>query len=171
VAGKPAVAILSYGIWQRLFHSDPNAIGRGVTLNTRPYTIAGVLRPEFRLNHEVMQTVSNTDRCDIFLPLPLGADAATRRGDENYNLTARLKPGVTLEQAQADIAVIAARIREKDKRDSPSAWFRWWTGGGKFAAHSAGLVRVGGAGAAGYDEISPRSSTIRRIIIATPVVS
>jgi predicted permease len=117
VPGKPAVAILSYGIWQRLFHSDPNVIGRGVTLNTRPYTIAGVLRPEFRLNHEMMQTVSNTDRCDIFLPLPLGANAVNQRGDENYNLTARLKPGVTLEQAQADISVIAARIREKDKRD------------------------------------------------------
>ena len=117
VPGKPAVAILSYGIWQRLFHSDPNVIGRGVTLNTRPYTIAGVLRPEFHLNHEVMQTVSNTERCDIFLPLPLGADAVNRRGDENYNLTARLRPGVTLEQAQADISVIAARIREKDKRD------------------------------------------------------
>ena len=117
VPGKPAVAILSYGIWQRLFHSDPNVIGRGVTLNTKPYTIAGVLRPEFRLNHEVMQTVNNIDRCDIFLPLPLGADAVTRRGDENYNLTARLKPGVSLQQAQADISVIASRIREKDKRD------------------------------------------------------
>ena len=117
VPGKPAVAILSYGIWQRLFHSDPNVVGRGVTLNSKPYTVAGVLRPEFRLNHEVMQTVSNTERCDIFLPLPLGADAVTRRGDENYNLTARLKPGVTLSQAQADISVIASRIREKDKRD------------------------------------------------------
>jgi predicted permease len=115
--GRPAVAILSYGIWQRLFHSDPNVIGRGVTLNTTAYTIAGVLRPEFRLNHEVMQTVSNTDRSDIFLPLPLGADAVNRRGDENYNLTARLKPGVSFEQAQADISVIASRIREKDKRD------------------------------------------------------
>ena len=115
--GKPAVAILSYGIWQRLFHSDPNIVGRGVTLNTKAYTIAGVLRPEFRLNHEVMQTVGNTDRCDIYLPLPFGADAVNRRGDENYNLTARLKPGVTVEQAQADISVIAGRIREKDKRD------------------------------------------------------
>ena len=115
--GKPAVAVLSYGIWQRLFHSDPNVVGRGVTISNKEYTVAGVLRPEFRLNHEVMQTVSNTDRCDIFLPLPLGADAVNRRGDENYNLTARLKPGVTLEQAQADISVIAGRIREKDKRD------------------------------------------------------
>ena len=54
---------------------------------------------------------------DVFLPLPLGADAVNRRGDENYNLMARLKPGVTMAQAQADVGVIAARIRDKDKRD------------------------------------------------------
>jgi len=115
--GKAPAAVLSYGIWQRLFHSDPNIVGRGITLYGKPFTVVGVLRPEFRLNHEVMQTVGNTDRCDIYLPLPLGADAVNQRGDENYNLTARLKPGVTLEQAQADISVIAGRIRDKDKRD------------------------------------------------------
>jgi predicted permease len=54
---------------------------------------------------------------DLFMPLPFGADAVTRRGDENYNVMVRLKPGVTMEQAQADVSVIAARIREKDKRD------------------------------------------------------
>ena len=115
--GKPAVAVLSYGIWQRVFHSDPNMVGRGVTLFGKAFTVVGVLRPEFRLNHEVMQTVGNTDRCDIYLPLPLGADAVNQRGDENYNITARLKSGVSLEQAQADVSVIAGRIRDKDKRD------------------------------------------------------
>ncbi len=54
---------------------------------------------------------------DLFLPLPLGADAVNRRGDENYNLMARLKDGVTMEQADADVSAIAARIRDKDKRD------------------------------------------------------
>jgi putative ABC transport system permease protein len=57
------------------------------------------------------------DKVDAFLPLPLGADAAQRRGDENYNVMVRLKPGVSVRQAQADIDVIAGRIREKDKRD------------------------------------------------------
>src|SRR5262249_2900207 len=46
-----------------------------------------------------------------------GADAVKRRGDENYNIMARLKPGVTMAQAHDDVAAIAARIREKDKRD------------------------------------------------------
>ena len=52
------------------------------------------------------------------MPLPLGADAVQRRGDENYNIVVRLKPGVSVQQAQADIDVIASRIRIKDKRDA-----------------------------------------------------
>lgn len=115
--GKPNVAILSHAVWKRLFNSDPQIIGRSITLNGNAYTVAGVLRPDFSLNHEVMQTVGGTDRSDIFVPLPLGADAVNRRGDENYNITVRLKPGVSVRQAQADIDIIAGRIREKDKRD------------------------------------------------------
>jgi predicted permease len=54
---------------------------------------------------------------DVFTPLPFGADAVNRRGDENYNLMARLKSGVSLSQAREDVAAIAGRIRDKDKRD------------------------------------------------------
>ena len=115
--GKPAVAILSYRLWKRLFSSDARAIGRGITLNGNQFTVAGVLRPDFRLNSEVMPAEGPMDKVDIFLPLPLGADAAQNRGDENYNLIVKLKPGVTVPQAQADIDIIARRIREKDKRD------------------------------------------------------
>ena len=115
--GKPQVAILSYGVWRRIFNSDAKVIGRSITLNGNQVTVAGVLRPEFRLNSEVMPAEGPMDKMDIFLPLPLGADAVQRRGDENYNLMAKLKPGVTVQQAQADIDIIAGRIRQKDKRD------------------------------------------------------
>jgi len=124
--GKPPVVILSHGFWTRLFNADPNVIGKSITLNglvagsgadKNLFTVVGVLRPDFLLNDEVMPTVASIRRMDVFLPLPLGADAVTRRGDENYNLMARLKPGVTMEQAQADVSVIAANIRDKDKRD------------------------------------------------------
>jgi len=115
--GKPAVAVLSYNLWKRLFNSDAKVIGRSITLNGNQVTVAGVLRPEFRLNSEVMPAEGPMDKVDIFLPLPLGADAVQKRGDENYNLMAKLKPGVTVREAQADIDIIASRIREKDKRD------------------------------------------------------
>jgi predicted permease len=115
--GKPQVAVLSYGLWKRVFNSDAKIVGRSITLNGNQFTVAGVLRSEFRLNSEVMPAEGPMDKVDIFLPLPLGADAVQRRGDENYNLIVKLKPGVTVQQAQADIDIIASRIRQKDKRD------------------------------------------------------
>jgi len=115
--GKPAVAILSNRAWKRLFNSDGQVVGRTIMLNGNPFVVAGVLRPEFMVNAEVMPSEGPMDKIDIFAPLPLGADAAQRRGDENYNIMVRLKPGVSLRQAQSDVDVIAARIREKDKRD------------------------------------------------------
>ena len=116
--GRPAVAILSYGAWKRLFNSDPSVVGRSITLNGKSFTVVGVLERGLMLNAEMMPSEGPMDKVDIFLPLPLGPDAAQRRGDENYNIVVRLKPGVSLEQAQADINIIASGIRIKDKRDA-----------------------------------------------------
>ena len=87
-------------------------------LHGHPFTVAGVLQPSFMLDAEVLPTGTPADKIDIFAPLPLGADAVKSRGDENYNIMVRLKPGVSVRQAQADIDVITSRIREKDKRDA-----------------------------------------------------
>jgi len=87
-------------------------------LNDNPFIVAGVLQRGFMLNAEVMPSETPMDKMDVFAPLPLGADAVKRRGDENYNIMVRLNPGVSVKQAQADIDVIASRIREKDKRDA-----------------------------------------------------
>jgi predicted permease len=116
--GRPAVAILSYGAWQRLFNLDPTIVGRSITLNGKSFTVAGVLERGFMLNAEVMPSEGPMDKVDVFLPLPLGPEAAQRRGDENYNIVVRLKPGVSVQQAQADIDIIANGIRIKDKRDT-----------------------------------------------------
>ena len=126
VPGKPAVVILSYGFWKRVFNADPNVVGTSIAMNgfgqgggdaKNLFEVAGVLRPDFLLNDEIMPTVASIRQMDVFVPLPFGADAVNRRGDENYNLMARLKPGVSMAQAKDDVAAIAARIREKDKRD------------------------------------------------------
>ncbi len=125
--GQPLVAILSERVWKRLFSSDPNIVGKSITLNGNQCTVAGVLRHDFMLNAEVMPSEGPMDKVDVFMPLPLGADAVKRRGDENYNILVRLKPGVSIPQAQADIDAIASRIREKDKR------------GATFGMHIVGL--------------------------------
>jgi len=116
--GKPDVAILTERVWKRLFNADPAIIGKTIVLNGNPFIVAGVLQSGFALTNEVMPSETPMDKMDIFAPLPLAADAAKNRGDENYNIMVRLKPGVSVQQAQADIEVIASRIREKDKRDA-----------------------------------------------------
>src|SRR4051812_38686795 len=124
--GQPPVVILSHTFWTRTFGADRAVIGRTLQLNgfgagggdaKNEFQIVGVLSRDFLMNDEIMPTVSSIRQMDVFVPLPLGADAVKRRGDENYNLMARLKPGVTLAQAHDDVASIAGRIRDKDKRD------------------------------------------------------
>jgi predicted permease len=124
--GKAPVVILSERVWRRLFNADPQIVGKTIVLNgnsftvlnDNSFTVAGVLQAGFQLDAEVMPSEFPMDRMDLFLPLPLGADAEKNRGDENYNILVRLKRGVSVQQAQADIEVIASRIREKDKRDA-----------------------------------------------------
>jgi predicted permease len=115
--GRTPVAILSYAAWTRMFSSDREIVGKSILLDGNAFTVAGVLEPKFRLNTEAMPAEGPMDSLDIFVPLPLGADAVRRRGDENYNLVGRLKPGVSVRAAQADVDIIASRIRQKDKRD------------------------------------------------------
>jgi predicted permease len=116
--GQTDVAIISERVWKRFFNADLGIIGKTIVLNGNPFIVAGVLQPDFMLNAEVMPSELPMDKMDVFSPLPLGADAVKNRGDENYNVMVQLKPGVSVKQAQADIDVIASRIREKDKRDA-----------------------------------------------------
>src|SRR5580658_2335220 len=115
--GKTQTVVLTYALWQQTFSGDPNIIGRSITLDGKARTVIGVLPPDFRLNHEVIPTVAGIDKPEIFLPLPMDAKDEQEYGSENFNILARLKPGVTMQQAQADIAIIAARIREEKHRD------------------------------------------------------
>src|SRR5579862_185959 len=114
--GKPPVVVLTDRVWRRLFNADPQIIGKTIVLDSEPFTVVGILQRGFRLNGEVMPAEGPMDRVDVFRPFPLAADAATNRRDENYNILVKLKPGVTVQQAQADLNVMASRIREKDKR-------------------------------------------------------
>lgn len=115
--GKTPVVVLTHRVWQRLFNSDRQIVGKSVTLSGKQATVAGVLSADFQLSSEVMPAEGPMDKVDAFLPLPLDEKFLARRGDENYNLLARLKPGIAVSQAQADVDLIAGRIRDKDKRD------------------------------------------------------
>jgi putative ABC transport system permease protein len=91
--GAPETVILSYGYWQRRFGGDPGVIGRTITADSRPRQVIGVMPARFRL---FMATP------DLILPSRI--NLAQPPADFNYNALARLKPGIGVAQANADIA-------------------------------------------------------------------
>ncbi|MFC5864375.1 ABC transporter permease [Acidicapsa dinghuensis] len=94
-AEAPPTAMISYGYWQKKFGSDPNVIGRNINADGKPREIIGVLPRGFQF----------LDYQDVDLVIPMQWDRSkTKLGNFSYEALARMKPGVTLEQASADIA-------------------------------------------------------------------
>ena len=102
--GRFRVAVLSHSMWQSRFGSDANVSGRTIQLNGTPYTIIGVMPAGF----------SYPDRAELWRPLPIDP-AKLDPGPHYLNVVGRLKPGVTLTQAQADMSTIAARLSQQYK--------------------------------------------------------
>ena len=116
IKGSPGTALLSYGFWVRRFGSDPRVIGKSLTINGSTYQVVGILPRSFSLPREVLPTLGGAEQAEILLPLPLGPDAPQFRDREDYNIMAKLKPGESLQQAQAEMNTITARLR----RDFPA---------------------------------------------------
>jgi predicted permease len=109
--GRPATVVLSHGIWARRFGSDPKIIGSTITLNGLPIQVVGIMRRSFSLPREVLPTLYGAEQADVLLPLPLLPTAPQIPTREDYNIMGKLKPGVTLRQAQAEMDAITARLR------------------------------------------------------------
>jgi predicted permease len=117
-AGGPDSAILNYGIWMRRYGGDPRILGRTLRVNDRPFQIVGVLERSFSLPREVMPTLGGAEDAEVVIPLPMGAFEVTRRTAEDYNIIGRLRPGVSVRAAQAEMDGITARLR----RDYPNEY-------------------------------------------------
>ena len=111
--GRTPTVLLSYGTWARRFGSDPGVLGKKIVLNGVPYEIVGVMPRSFSLPREVMPTLDGAEQAEILLPLPLPANAAQNRDHEDYNILGKLKPGVSVPQAQAEIDILTAGLRYK----------------------------------------------------------
>lgn len=111
--GSTPTAVMSHGLWSRRFGQDPGIVGRVLTVNGQPYTVIGVLPQTFSLPREVLPTLGVVADGDLFLPLPLGADAASIRTREDYNLIGVLKPGVTVAAAQREMDALTASLRQE----------------------------------------------------------
>lgn len=111
--GKDLVIVLGYGLWQRRFGGDPNVIGRKINLSGRPYVAVGVLPADF----QPLPTSLVDPRGEFYRPVAEARDE-NERSSRHLRAIARLKPGVTLEQAQADMNVIAGRLEQQHPRDN-----------------------------------------------------
>ncbi len=113
VPGSASVTVIGYGTWMWRYGGDPSVVGRIVSLDGQPVEIVGVLAPDFSLPREVLPTLGVVEEGDFLLPIRLGPGAATVRTREDYNVLARLRPGVTFEAAQAEMDTITASLRSE----------------------------------------------------------
>ena len=98
------IVILSNGIWQRRFGADPSVVGRAIELNGKSYTVVGVMPRSFRF-------LSGRDQ--LWVPIAFPAEEAANRGAHYLEVLARLKPGVSIQQARAEMKTIAARLEKQ----------------------------------------------------------
>jgi putative ABC transport system permease protein len=110
--GHDHVILLSYGLWQRRFGSDPAVIGRTVNVGQENYTVIGVMPADFRFPPDLRASY----RVGAWLP-PAPDPSRDERGSNNYYTFARLKPGLTLAQAQAEMDAISHGLAEKYDAD------------------------------------------------------
>src|SRR6185369_431360 len=102
--GHPIV-VMNASLWTRRFGSDPDIVGKTVTLSDQKYTVIGVMQ------RRCVGSWLKADP-DVWLPIDL-PDEAQRVGKHDNNVIARLKPGVTLEQAQSEMAQIAEQLEQQ----------------------------------------------------------
>ncbi|HWC96061.1 MAG TPA: ABC transporter permease [Candidatus Sulfopaludibacter sp.] len=117
--GHAPVAVLTDSLWARRYGSDPRIVGRSIQINGAAYQVVGVLPRGFSLPHEVLPTLYGTEQTEILLSLPLSANAAHNRGQEDYNVLAKLRRGVSLRQAQSRMDGLTARLRRDFPDDYP----------------------------------------------------
>jgi putative ABC transport system permease protein len=101
--GHDRVILLTHAFWERAFAADPGALGRILTLGGEGYTVIGVLPADFRFGGR-----ENA----LFVPWAIGAGERTNRGGHFHNVIARLKRGISVDQAQNEMAAIARRLAE-----------------------------------------------------------
>ncbi len=100
----PKAALLSHGLWVRRFNADPSVVGRKLTINDEPVTVAGVLPASF----DLATVLAPGSHFDLYVPFPLSAE--TNRWGNTMAIIARLKPGATVESARAELKVLAPRM-------------------------------------------------------------
>ncbi|MEP7274168.1 MAG: ABC transporter permease, partial [Acidobacteriota bacterium] len=114
----PAVVILSNALWQRRFGANPAIVGQTIALSGNKYTVVGVMAPEFQFF--IKEASFGRRAAEMWVPVRFAPSDRIRRG-RYMSAVARLKPGVTLSQAQVEMNAIASRI-ETQYPDFNTGW-------------------------------------------------
>jgi predicted permease len=109
----PPAMVLSDSLWRRRFRSDPNVVGQKLTLNNQPVTVVGVLPASF----DFASVFAPGTPIDVFIPWPL-TDNRKPAGN-TMNIVGRLKPGVNVDSAQAELTVLAKRLVNQHPERNP----------------------------------------------------
>jgi putative ABC transport system permease protein len=107
--GAARVVMLSYLYWQHRFGGERSIVGREIVLDGEKYGVIGVLPPGFQFGEPYIRA---------YVPLALGPEVLAQRDEHFLRVVARLKPGVTIPEAKADIKAITARIAQQYPRDA-----------------------------------------------------
>jgi putative ABC transport system permease protein len=143
--GADHVAVISYRLWQRRYGADPSLIGRTITLDREQYAVVGVMPDTFQF----------PKYCDVWTPLAFDDESqrVEKKSIELY-VTARLKNGVTLEQAQAEMSEIAHKL----ETDYP-------------ATNTGRDIKLTALRESPFREVNVRAIKINRPVNPTPVSS
>src|SRR5579864_399878 len=130
--GHDDVIVISERLWKRRFNSDPMLIGKTLLLNDRRFTVVGIMPASFEFPIPLFGIQGNTfaERVDIWKPVAFTENELEQRGSRSYGLITRLRPGVSLAQAQAELDTIISHWVQTYKDNY---------GGGGFGAKIYGL--------------------------------
>jgi putative ABC transport system permease protein len=106
--GAAGVVLLSDPLWKRRYGADPNILGRSLMLDGQAHTVIGVMPPSF----------THPRRAELWVPIALTPELAANRGSQVLRLVGRLKPGVTHEEAMAELSRIYADLAERHPDDN-----------------------------------------------------
>jgi predicted permease len=114
-AGADRVVVLSHGLWRQRYGAAPKIIGQKITLDNRAYTVIGVTAPDFQFPHrgELPAKFKIATKVDLYLPIAFTPAEMNDRLDDHLAVLARLKSGVSVEQASAEMSAIARRLAEQ----------------------------------------------------------
>jgi putative ABC transport system permease protein len=120
--GRDDVVVISARLWQHRFNSDPTIVGNKISLNGRPHTVVGIMPEQFDFPLPLFNVQGSrfASRADTWKPIAFTKDELAARYSRSYGVIARLRPGISVAQAQAEIDTVAANFRQTYPKNYPT---------------------------------------------------